>query len=198
MNDVTDKIGVVRDHRWMRAPEQIALLRERCPKVLTLGGGGILVATREDLVRFARPGTVFEFVHAFLLADPKRKRSKGGMKEDFRVALAMLEKRGAYVADVDGGVCSGKQRKALLALVDSDLARHNRGARSATNGTRSKGRQEADFTVEQKKEAKSIWHNPIDFKTWKAAGEALAEIVSPNGQKFTVDRANKLWPGGRK
>lgn len=197
MTDPVDKIGVTRQHRWVGADKQGEVLAPRCRKVVSLGGGTATRVEREDVEKLARPGTVIELVHAFLLADPKRKRAKGGMKADFRAVLARLEKRGAVVVDVDGSVCSGKHKRALLALVDSDIARSNQGAKSATNGARSKGRPEADFTPEQYDAAELIWGNTKKYPNWKDTRPALAKIVSPNGQKFTADRAHKTWPGGR-
>lgn len=190
MAEAVDKIGVVRQHRWMSADEQAELLKARCRKIVSLGGGKLQQADLDQLVTLARDDTVIEFVHAFLLADPRRKKAKGGLQADFRAALARIEKRGAAVVDVDGQVCSQKHRRALLALVDADLARSNRGAKSATNGARSRGRQAADFTDAEMKEAKAVWRNVKDYPEWDDAAGAL-----PEG--FTVHRAYKLW-GSRK
>jgi hypothetical protein len=195
MTEAVDKIGVARDHRWKRAPEQIKVLEQRCRKVVSLGGGDAVHISREDLERLVRPGTVLEFVHAFLLADPRRKKLKGGLREDFRAALARLEKRGAVVVDVDAGICSQKHKRALLALADSDISRSNQGAKSATNGARSKGRPEAAFTPQQLKDAKAIWRNVKDYPYWKDTKAPLSEIVDENGIKFTPERAYDLWKG---
>jgi len=196
MTENTDRIGVVRQHRWLSADKQAELLRERCRKVVSLDGGKLMRIEREAVEKLARPGTVIELVHAFLLADPKRKRARGGMQADFRAALEGLEKRGAVVVDVDAGICSKKHRRALLALADKDIGRSNQGAKSATNGARSKGRQEADFTPEQFDKAYNVWHNRKAFPTWDDVDGALEKIVSPNGQKFTRYRAHAKW-GGR-
>ncbi len=192
-----DKIGITRQHRWMSAEKQAEVLRPRNRIVVALGSGKGRPVEREDVEKLVRPGTVIELVHAFLLADPRRKHTAGGMRADFRAALERLEKRGAVVVDVDGQICSRKHRKAMLALVDADLARSSRGAKSATNGARSKGRPEADFTLAQYEAAEAIWGNTKKYPEWKDARAALAKIVSPNGQKFTADRAHKKWPGGR-
>lgn len=197
MTDPVDKIGVTRQHRWMSADKQAEVLAPRCRKVVSLGGGSSTQVTREDVEQLASPGTVVELVHAFLLADPRRKHTKGGLKADFRAALARLEKRGAVVVDVDGQICSRKHRRAMLALVDSDIARSGRGAKSATNGAQSKGRPEADFAPAQYAAAELVWGNTKKYPNWKDTRPALAKIVSPNGQKFTADRAHKTWPGGR-
>jgi hypothetical protein len=192
MADFADKIGVIRKHRWISAEEQAERLRSRCRLVVSLGGGRAKTVTLEDVERLVRPGTVVELVHAFLLVDPIRKYVRGGMKADFRVALSLLEKRGATVVDVDAQVCSGKQRKALLALVDSDISRSNRGARSATNGSRSKGRPTYEPTRDELRAAKAIWRDLIEYREWSDADKALRTQVN---RKFTAWRAYKLWHG---
>jgi len=189
MAEDVDKLGVVRQHRWVSADDQAKMLVDRCRIVVSLGGGKLRQVDLHGLAMLARPGTVIEMQHAFLLVDPHRKRVGGGMRQDFRGALARLEKRGAVVVDLDGQVCSRKQRRAFLALVDSDIARHGRGARSATNGARSRGRQAAEFTAEEMRDAKAAWRNAKDYPTWAQASKAM-----PKG--FTPHRAFKLW-GGR-
>jgi hypothetical protein len=195
MTDLADKIGVTRQHRWLSADKQAEILVPRCRKVVSLSGGSTQIVTREDLERLIRPGTVIELVHAFLLADPKRKRTAGGMKADFRSVLGRIEKRGGIVVDVDAGICSQKNKRALLALVDSDLARSNRGAKSAANGARSRGRPKGQFSLQQLKDAKAIWRNVKDYPNWVDTRAPLGEIVDPNGIKFTPDRAYDLWKG---
>lgn len=186
-----DKIGVVRDHRWFKADEQAARLAPRCRVVVSLGGGKVKQARLEDLAQWCRPGTVVELVHAFLLAEPRRKRLSGGMRSDFRKALAMLEKRGARVFDLEADVGSG-QRKALLAVVDADIGNSNRGRQSSLNGHKSKrGRKAAHFTAQQIKEAKAIWRNTKDYPDWEAAQAAFDAEVDG----FTTARAFKLWQG---
>ena len=193
MHDPVDKIGVTRQHRWLSADEQAEILKPRNRIVVSLGGGSARKIERKDLERLARPGTVIELVHAFLLADPRRKKLKGGLQADFREALDRLEKRGAKVVDVDGSVCSGKQRRALLSLVDSDLARSNRGAKSATNGAKSRGRPAYEPTEDEKTAAKLIWLDRKTYREWSDANKALRKQVN---KRFTAWRAYGLW-GGR-
>lgn len=190
---MTDRIGVIRQHRWVSADKQAELLKPRCAKIVSLGGGGVRQVEREDVEKFARPGTEIVLVHAFLLADPRRKRVAGGMKADFRAALARLEKRDAVVVDLDAGICSGKHRRAMLALVDSDIARSNRGAKSATNGARSQGRPTYEPTDAEKAAAKAIWRDLIDYPEWPDADKAIRKQVN---KLFTAWRAYDLW-GGR-
>lgn len=190
MTDLTDKIGVTRQHRWLSADRQAELLRPRNARIVSLGGGDVTRVAREDVEKLVRARTVVELVHAFLLADPARKRTTGGMKADFRSALARIEKRGGVLVDVDAGICSKKHRRALLALVDSDLARSNRGAKSATNGAQSQGRPAYNPTMAELKDAKAIWRDDIEYPEWDDCDAALREKVNP---KFTAWRAYDLW-----
>lgn len=186
-----DKIGVVRDHWWLRADAQAERLAPRCRKVVSLGGGKVQQVDLDGLVMLARPGTVIELVNAFLLADPRRKRLSGGMRKDFRAALAALEERGARVFDLAADIGSDKH-KAFLAVVDADIGLSNRGRRSALNGANSKrGRAAADFTPPQKERAEAVWGNRKKYPEEKDAAAELAKIVSPNGQKFTRHRARR-------
>jgi hypothetical protein len=188
---LADKIGVVRDHRWVRASEQVDRLGQRCRLVVSLGGGSVKQVDLESLVQLSRPGTLIELVHAFLLAEPKRKRLSGGMRRDFRKALAVLEKRGATVVDVTADIGSNK-RKAFLAVVDADIGRSNRGLASEANGHKSKrGRKTLHFTAQQLKDAKAIWRNTKDYPDWEAAQAAFDADVPG----FTVHRAFKAWRG---
>jgi len=193
-----DIICVVRQHRWISADEQAKRFREsgECRIIVSLGGGRrIKEVTRSDLERFARDGTVFRFVYAFLLADPLRYVI--AMRSDFEHAVRRLEKRGGAVEDLDSGLSTADEghRRALMALAVHMIGRDRQGAHSAKNGKKQKGRPLADFTAAQLKEAKAIWRNVKDHPTWFDAGVALAEIVSPNGEKFTTARAHRLWQG---
>ena len=70
-----------------------------------------------------------------------------------------------------------------------------RGRNSAANGrkNKSKGRSMVEFTPDQLREAKRIWRDTVEYPTWEAARDALAEIVTEKGEKFTTDRARRLW-----
>lgn len=192
MTENTDRIGVVRQHRWMSADKQAELLRPRCAKIVSLGGGKLPQVEREDVEKLARPGTVIELVHAFLLADPRRKKLRGGLQADFRAALERLEKRGAIVVDVDASICSRKHRRAMLALADKDIARSNQGSKSATNGARSRGRPAYKPSPEELRDAKGIWRDLIEYPEWDDADAALRTKVNP---LFTAWRAYDIWKG---
>jgi hypothetical protein len=82
-----------------------------------------------------------------------------------------------------------------VALTDDLIARHAKGFKSAAISTARKGTPQADFTPRQYQDAKAIWRNTKDYPTWPDTIAPLAEIVSPNGQKFTTARAYQKWQG---
>lgn len=191
-----DIICVVREHRWLSADEQAKVLGDRgdCRQVLSLGGGKRLrQITRPDLEKLAREGTTVRFVFAFLLAE--QRRNVVAMRADFRSALKRLERKGAVLADVESGLTTGTEghRKAMVALADHMIGRHCQGKRSAKNGAVMRGRQLVEFTTQQLKDAKAIWRDTIEYPTWQSARDALAQIRSAKGEKFTSDRARRLW-----
>ena len=183
MKSQTDRIGVIREHRWFKAPEQHRRLEAAgCRGVVQLGKDG---ATMQDVVKMATGGRTFVFVRAFLAADPRHKHQRGGLMQSFDKLHAMLTKRGAEIEDLDAGVGS-KQLRALRAVVREDIARSNQGAKSALNGERSKGRPRAKFNAYELKDAKAAWRNVKDYPTWGDVAKAL-----PEG--FTTARAYKLF-----
>lgn len=196
MTDAVDKIGVIRGHRWVGAFEQWSILRDRCRVVLTLDkpiekGRGVKAVTRDELMNLVRPetATVVEMVHAFLLADPRKRRVVGGMKADFHAAVERLIKRGGVLVDVDTGLSTADpgHRKALVALAEDQIARSNKGLHSAANGAKStKGRQPAKFADAELLRAEAVWFNRGKYPTWAAVMKAL-----PKG--FTTARAHRLW-----
>jgi hypothetical protein len=190
MIEKTDKIGIVRQHRWLSADKQAEALAPRCRTIISLGGGSHRVVAIKDVQKLARKGTVFELVHAFLLIDAKPRRRAVALKTEIRAALAKIEKAGAVVVDVDAGICSTKHRKAFLALVDSDIARSQKGSKSATNGALSKGRPVYNPTMQELKDAKAIWRDDIEYPEWDDCDAALRANVN---KKFTALRAYDLW-----
>jgi hypothetical protein len=189
MNDV-DTIGVVREHRWIKADEQAKRLEaDGCRIIVTLNGGKRLKeVTRAELSKLTRPGTVLKFVHAFLLADP-RKRYATAIKGDLIAWVRQLvDQRGGIIKDVDTGLTTERpeHRRAVLALAFEQIGLSRKGAKSAMNGRRMKGRQMLTFTSEQMKDAKAAWRNVKDYPTWSDVAKALPE-------KFTTARAYKLF-----
>jgi len=191
-----DTIGVVRAHRWVNPTEQARRLEaDGCRIIVSLDGGKAKQVTFDELVRLARNGTVLKFVHAMFLADI-RKRGAKAIRESYRAReKKLVDGVGAILKDLDSGLTTAQSghRKAIVALTDDLIARHAQGAKSAAISTARKGTPQADFTPAQTKDAKAIWRNVKDYPTWPDAAKALAEIVSPNGQKFTTARAYKLF-----
>ena len=186
-----DKIGVARNHRWLKADKQVELLAPRCRVVVSLDGGNVKRLDWPTLVQLSREGTTLELVHAFLLAEPRRKHLSGGMRRDFRARLAELDKRGVEVFDLDAEIGSD-QRRAFLAVVDEDIGRSNRGRSSATNGANSKrGRRKEDFTPAQTEKAGDIWGNTKKYPEDDDTIEPLSKIISAQGRPFTKYRARR-------
>lgn len=190
MTEFQDRIGIVRAHRWVSVSKQTEALRAHCRTILELGPQHRRTSSFEDVEKLARKGTVFMLVHAFLLADRNNGRGTVAMKADFRARLSRLEKNGAVVMDVDSQISSAKQRRALLALADSDIIRSNKGAKSATNGALSKGRPTYNPTMQELKDAEGIWRDLIEYPEWADANKALRKKVN---RKFTAWRAYDLW-----
>jgi hypothetical protein len=194
MSDL-DAIGLFRSHRWLDDAEQVKRLEaDGCRVILALGGGKKLkAATREDVEKFTRKGTVLKLVHAFLLADTHT-RYTIAMKADLSAWLKRLvDKKGAVLKDVDMGLTTAKHRKAIVAVAHDMIARHCQGARSAANGQVQRGRQLVEFSKQQLADAKAIWRDTVEYPTWHDARTALAAIKSAKGEKFTTDRARRLW-----
>jgi hypothetical protein len=191
-----DTIGVVRAHRWVNPTEQARRLEaDGCRIIVSLEGGKHKLVTRDELLRLARTGTVLKFVHAMLLANVKARGAKA-IRADYRKwEKRFVEERGAVVKDLESGLTTEQpgHRKAIVALTDDLIARHAQGFKSAAISTARKGTPQADFEPSHFKEAKAIWRNVKDYPTWPDTVAPLAEIVSPNGQKFTTARAYKLF-----
>lgn len=170
MND-GDAIGVVREHRRLKAKGQRARLERdgvRAIMDISIKGGH----KREDLERLVRGGTVVKLVHTFLLAEPKSKRKAGGRRKDLLDAMARIEKRGGTIKDVDSGLttANNEHRYALIALATEQLARDGRGLRSHINGRL--GRPVKNFPPEIWKQAEAIWNNR-KLKTWADTAKPL-------------------------
>lgn len=160
--NLVDRIGATRKHRWLAVEAQAEQLEPRCRTIVALDS-----VSRDDLASLARPGTVVELVHAFLLADPRMRRRPGGMQADLRRAIAQLAERGAVVADLHSGLTTAKagHKTALLALADAQISRSNRGQRSALNGAKSRGRPRKVFPPEVLEQARVVWESRR-LKTW--------------------------------
>jgi hypothetical protein len=173
MNDV-DAIGVVREHRRLKAKGQRARLEQdgvRCVLDISIKGGH----SREDLERLVRGGTVVKLVHTFLLADPRSKRKAGGRRKDLLDTMARIEKRGGTIKDVDSGLttANNEHRYALIALATEQLARDGRGLRSHINGRL--GRPVKTLPPAVWERARAIWENR-KIETWAGTATALKAL----------------------
>lgn len=171
----------------MRTGQAKALKEAGCGQIVDLD-----TYQRDDVLRLARAGRVFALPFAFLLANPSRKR---GMLADFEKALGKIEAKGGAVKDLHTGLRSDdkERRSAFLAVVKDQVRRHLQGAKSASNGKRSPGRQKVEFTPEQLAEAKRIWRDRIDYPHEDDADAELRKIRSTKGEPFTKYRARRLW-----
>lgn len=189
-----DTIGVVRAHRWASIEEQRSRLKaDGCRTIIDLAS-----ADREYLLRSARDGagTCVKVLYAFLLADA-RKQGAVRMLSDYRVfteKLAKLPRRcHGYVKDVDSGFVADTpgKRKAMLAVVREQIARHRKGLKSAENGKR--GGQTKDFTEIELAKGEAAWMNVQRYPTWDDVAPVLAKI----NKELTVWYAHAKW-GPRK
>jgi len=195
-----DHIGVIRSHRWIGAEAQRKRLEaDGCRTIVSLDGKKD-TATREELERLVRPTTTIKVVHAFLLADPKRRRLKGGLKADFLAVLKRLickppNGRNGTLKDVASGLTTAnpEHKRLIIAGASDHITRDGKGLKSALNGARNRGRQRLNLTTEQLRAAKAIWRDLIEYPTWEAADKGLASVH----KDFTRYRAHRLW-GSRK
>lgn len=179
MMDKTDIIGVVRDHRWIKAVEQRKRLSaDGCRVIVELNGG----SSQADLERLTRPGTVLKLVHAFLLADPNTNQ-RGGVKASFDAYLkALTEKRGGIVKDMETGLTTEKaeHRKAIVAVAYAHITRSNQGRKSQLNGARSRGRPKAWTDERVRQIIWDEWHSTAhktNVDAVKAASERIGRKV---------------------
>ena len=164
---------------------------------------------RDQLLSSIRDGagTVFKLAYAFLLTDPNKgaKRALADYKA-FACKIAKLthehNKPGGakaktvvhgYVKDLDTGLVANTPgtRKAMLAVVKEQLAKHGKGKRSADNGKR--GRHAVELTELQEAKGEAIWRNP-KFEDWETAETELQKKVH---KRLTRWAAHKRW-GDRK
>lgn len=174
----TDTIGVVRDHRWVRAAEQRRRLEADGCRVILEFDTKRQTAERADVVRMIRPGTEVKLAYAFLLADPVAKKKKGGMKSDFDAVLAMIEKRGGFIKDLETGLTTEKRehRRAVVALSHNHIARSNQGLKSSLNGTKSRGRPRVWEDPATRKVLWEEWHSTEHRTNKEAVAAASAKL----------------------
>lgn len=69
-------------------------------------GGRKAFQSRDELVRLVREGDVIAVQHLHLLADPSRKRKRGGTRADLWKAIDEIEKRGGILWELYTGLRS--------------------------------------------------------------------------------------------
>jgi hypothetical protein len=193
MSPHVDKIGVVRDHRWIKGPAQRARLEaEGCRGILELGRESV---TQNDMIKMATAGRTFVVTNAFLLADPRQRVMRGGMRASFNKTVEKIIERGGVIHDLETNLTTAdkRHRKAIAALAYDHIARSLKSRRSSINGSKSRGRPAYAPSDDETKRARAIWRNTKDYRTWDDAVAALEQEVP----KFTAARAFKTW-GGRK
>jgi transposase len=183
MSTNEDTIGIARDHRWMRVAEQQKQLKACSRAIITLGetkgrdGRGYRL---EDAQQLIRPGTVVQLMFAFLLADGRSQPGKPAKmrRATFDKALAVVEKRKGIVRDMLTGLSTETpaKRLALKALAYDQIARNNRGASSAENGARSRGRPRQWFDPARRKIVWEEWHSSAHATNTEAADEASRRL----------------------
>jgi hypothetical protein len=191
-----DHIGVVRTHRWLSAEAQRKRLKEDGVRTIVELDGKKDAATRDELAKLTRETTLIKIVHAFLLADPKQRRKRGGMKADLvaywkRLTVAPPKGRGGTIKDVDLGLTSENpaHERAILAAANEMLARDGKGLKSLANSKKNtKGRAPAEFPPGTREKVEPIWFD--SRLTWDDCRERL----KPLG--VSVDRAYE-WFGKR-
>jgi hypothetical protein len=189
-----DHIGVVRAHRWLSADAQRKRLTEDGVRTIVELDGKKDVATRDELARLTRETTLIKIVNAFLFADPKQRRKRGGMKADLIAYWKRLTKtRGGTIKDVDLQLTSENpaHERAILAAAFEMLTRDGKGLKSLANSFKNtKGRAPVVIPDADLPRLKAIWRDTVDYPTWDDADRAMKKI-NPDFNKW---RANELWP----
>lgn len=178
MSTTEDKLGVVRDHRWVSAAVQRKRLEEDgCRGILELDGKKNAV-TQNDIIRMSTIGRTFVFVHAFFLADPSFRKKRGGLVANFDAALAEIAERGGAVKDLETGLSTAdrQHRKAIIAISHRHIARSNQGLRSSINGKKSRGRPMSWSDPKDRQTIWDEWHSNAHATNTAAADEASRKM----------------------
>ena len=173
-----DKLGVARPHRWITLAEQNKRLTEAgCRAVVNLGDKDTRTA---NLFTFSRPGRMLVLAHAFLLADPSKAHTLGGMAADLDRTLDGIIKAGGAVLDLETGMTTRQSRKEIVKAARVHITRSNRGLSSALNGRRSHGRPKSWTDKADRKIIWNAWHSreyPTNEAAAAAASKALGQEI---------------------
>lgn len=135
--------------------------------------------TLDDVVKLTRAETVWAILHLHLLADPKNKRKRGGMRTDLWKAIDAIEKRGGVIWEIYSGLRTDTKqgRDQMTRAAVETLAR----GRHKTERSDKRGRPPKNFTDVEWAQAKSAW----DSRKLKRWVDVKAKL--PNG--MTLKRA---------
>ncbi len=183
-----DTIGVVSKHRWASVEVQRARLQEDgCRIIIDLAS-----VDREYLLTTVREGTVVKVLYAFLLA--KGRDSARALMADYKAFSEKLARlpRGSsgFIKDVDSGFVADTPgaRRAMLAIVKHQIARHRQGAKSVENGMR--GPVALVLNDLQLAKGEAIWRNVRRYPEWR---DAETELKKQIDKRMTRWRAHREW-----
>lgn len=180
---MSDVIGYTRVilPRYTEAGQRKALDAHSIDRRVIEGRGNS--GTRQDLVRMVRPGTVVAVQHLFLLADPKRKHGRGGMRADLWRVVDEIEKRGGVLWELYTGLRSDTRegRDAMTRAAVESLAR----GRHKTSAADKRGRPAKTWTENVLTKNGAVWEGR-KFKTWD---DAEAHFIGG----MTAREAWALW-----
>lgn len=184
----SDLIGVVRAHRWASVEEQRSRLHADGVKRIV----DLKDRPREYVVGLIRERSTLVLLYAFLLAEPKLRKTD--MMRDFTRFADRIAKlpRGChgFIRDIHNDLTADTpgRRRALNDVVEKQLARHKKGLHSVDNAKQGAPRKE--FTETEWAKFEAIWRNVEKYPTWDHA-DAAFKAINPD---FTKWRANAEWP----
>lgn len=169
MNDVLGYIRVILP-RYAEAGQRKAMDAHSIRHIIE--GGKRHTGTREALLRMVRPGTTVAVLHLHLLADPKTKRKRGGMRADLWRVIDEVEKRGGsfweLYTDLRSDNREGRDRMTREAVETLARGRHK------TRASDKRGRPKKEFTEAQWAKGKAAWDSR-KLKRWVDVQEKLPE-----------------------
>ena len=146
-------------------------------------GGRKAFQSRDELVRLVREGDVIAVQHLHLLADPSRKRKRGGTRADLWKAIDEIEKRGGILWELYTGLRSdtkeGRDRMTREAVDTLARGRHK------TRMSDKRGRPPRQFTDAEWAKAEAAW-NSRKLKRW-------ADVQAKLPKGMTVRHCWNKW-----
>jgi hypothetical protein len=176
-------LGLIRvlKPRYTEAGQRAALLAKDVPeqRIMRLD----VDATLADVIRLTRAETVFAILHLHLLADPKNKRKRGGMRADLWKSLDAIEKRGGVIWELYTGLRTDTKqgRDQMTRGAVETLAR----GRHKTERGDKRGRPPNEYPADDLRHNKVVWESR-KHKTW---GQCEAHFKGG----MTAREAWKLW-----